>query len=90
MDEKNLKVAFNDVDLCLKLDAAGYRNIYTPYATLIHLESISRGLDMSPEKANRYKGEAAFMQGKWGDKVKRDRFYNVNLTTVREDFSIGI
>ena len=90
MDEENLKVAFNDVDLCLKLDAAGYRNIYTPYATLIHLESISRGLDMSPEKANRYKGEAAFMQRKWGDKVKHDRFYNVNLTTEREDFSIGI
>jgi O-antigen biosynthesis protein len=90
MDEDNLRVAFNDVDFCLKLDAAGYRNIYTPYATLIHLESISRGLDMSPEKANRYKGEAAFMQRKWGDKVKRDRFYNVNLTTDREDFSIGI
>jgi GT2 family glycosyltransferase/tetratricopeptide (TPR) repeat protein len=87
MDEENLQIAFNDVDLCLKLDAAGYRNVYTPHATLIHLESISRGLDTSPEKANRYRAEASFMQAKWGDKVKRDRFYNVNLTTEREDFS---
>ncbi|WP_430259250.1 glycosyltransferase [Neorhizobium sp. IRS_2294] len=87
MDENNLKVAFNDVDLCLKLDAAGYRNLYTPHATLIHLESISRGLDTSSEKAERYRAEAAFMLAKWGDKVRRDRFYNVNLTAEREDFS---
>jgi GT2 family glycosyltransferase/tetratricopeptide (TPR) repeat protein len=87
MDEENLKIAFNDVDLCLKLDAAGYRNVYTPHATLIHLESISRGLDTSPEKANRYQAEASFMRAKWGDKIKRDQFYNVNLTTEREDFS---
>ncbi|RYE70711.1 MAG: glycosyltransferase, partial [Oxalobacteraceae bacterium] len=88
MDEDNLKVAFNDVDLCLKLDAAGYRNIYTPHATLIHLESISRGLDTSSEKSDRYQAEANFMQAKWGEKVRRDRFYNVNLTLEREDFSL--
>ena len=88
MDEDNLKVAFNDVDLCLKLDAAGYRNIYTPHATLTHLESISRGLDTSPEKTARYTAEATFMQAKWGDKVRQDRFYNVNLTAEREDFSL--
>ncbi|MBB6507460.1 hypothetical protein F4695_004551, partial [Rhizobium soli] len=52
-----------------------------------HLESISRGLDTSSEKAERYRAEAAFMLAKWGDKVRRDRFYNVNLTAEREDFS---
>lgn len=50
LDAENLTVAFNDVDFCLKLDKAGYRNLYTPYASLVHLESVTRGLDTSPEK----------------------------------------
>jgi len=88
LDAENLTVAFNDVDFCLKLDKAGYRNIYTPYASLVHLESVTRGLDTSPEKTRRYRAEADFMLRKWGDRIRNDPFYNVNLTTDREDFSI--
>ncbi len=88
LDSENLQVAFNDVDFCLKLDEFGYRNIYTPYASLIHLESVTRGLDTSPEKTRRYEAEAQFMLTKWGSRIHDDPFYNVNLTADREDFSI--
>jgi len=88
LDAENLQVAFNDVDFCLKLKALGYRNIYTPYASLIHLESVTRGLDTSPEKAQRYEVEAQFMLRKWGNRIHSDPFYNVNLTSDREDFTI--
>jgi len=88
LDAENLQVAFNDVDFCLKLDELGYRNLYTPYASLVHLESVTRGLDTSPDKARRYEAEARFMLKKWGDRIHNDPFYNVNLTDEREDFSI--
>jgi GT2 family glycosyltransferase len=89
LDANNLQVAFNDVDLCLKLSAIGYRNVYTPYASLIHLESVSRGIDRTPEQVRRYRKEADFMIEKWGDRLRADPYYNPNLTADREDFSIG-
>ncbi|HLP67337.1 MAG TPA: glycosyltransferase [Rhizobium sp.] len=89
LDESNLKVAFNDVDFCLKLDALGYRNVFTPYARLLHLEGVSRGFDTSPEKAARYAQEAEFMGRKWADRMTCDPYYNPNLTHEREDFSLG-
>ncbi|ACX96324.1 glycosyltransferase family 2 protein [Halothiobacillus neapolitanus] len=89
LDEVNLKVAFNDVDFCLKVREAGYRNLWTPYAELYHHESISRGTEDSPEKQARFRGEVEFMQSKWGDALKLDPFYSPNLTQDREDFSIG-
>jgi GT2 family glycosyltransferase len=88
LDEVNLKVAFNDVDFCIKVREAGYRNLWTPYAELYHHESISRGAEDSPEKQARFLGEIEFMQSKWGDALKSDPFYNPNLTTSREDFSL--
>lgn len=89
LDEVNLKVAFNDVDFCLKVREAGYRNLWTPYAELYHHESISRGAEDSPEKQARFRSEIEFMQNKWGDALKREPFYNPNLTQDRGDFSIG-
>ncbi|MBN2900164.1 MAG: glycosyltransferase [Clostridia bacterium] len=89
LDEKNLQVAFNDVDFCLKVRVAGYRNLWTPYAELFHHESISRGAEDSPEKQERFRKEVEFMQTKWGDLLKSDPYYNPNLTQDREDFSIS-
>ena len=89
LDEQNLTVAFNDVDFCIKLREAGFRNIYTPYAKLYHHESISRGQENSPEKQARFLSEVAFMQKKWGDILKNDPYYNPNLTHDREDFSLA-
>jgi glycosyltransferase involved in cell wall biosynthesis len=87
-DEKNLSVAFNDVDLCLKVREAGYRNLWTPYAELYHHESLSRGHEDSPEKQQRFQSEVLHMQEKWGSKLMRDPYYNDNLTLDDEEFSL--
>ncbi len=88
LDEENLHVAFNDVDFCLKVREAGYRNLWTPYAELYHYESISRGAEDSPEKIARFAREVNFMKTKWGKLLELDPFYSPNLTKDREDFSI--
>ncbi|HFT9037543.1 TPA: glycosyltransferase [Escherichia coli] len=88
LDEENLHVAFNDVDFCLKVREAGYRNLWTPYAELYHYESISRGAEDSPEKLARFVREVNFMKSKWGKHLELDPFYSPNLTKSREDFSI--
>ncbi|MFQ1647476.1 glycosyltransferase family 2 protein [Aeromonas veronii] len=88
LDENNLKVAFNDVDFCLKVREAGYRNLWTPYAELYHYESISRGAEDSPEKIARFTNEVNYMQSKWGKHLEVDPYYSRNLTKDREDFSI--
>lgn len=88
LDEKNLTIAFNDVDLCLKVREVGYRNLWTPYAELYHHESLSRGYEDTPEKIQRFQCEVNYMKDKWGKKLLEDPFYNPNLTLEREDFSL--
>lgn len=88
-DEDGLSVAFNDVDLCLKIRKAGYRIVYTPYAELYHFESASRGYETTPEKFVRFEGEIATMQSRWKDVLKNDPYYNPNLTLLHEDFSFA-
>ena len=88
LDEENLHVAFNDVDFCLKVREAGYRNLWTPYAELYHYESISRGAEDSPEKLARFVREVNFIKSKWGKHLELDPFYSPNLSKDREDFSI--
>ena len=87
-DEK-LAVAFNDVDLCLKIDAAGYRNLYTPYAELYHHESATRGYEDTPEKMKRFQKEADLLRGRWMAKLMYDPYYNPNLTLSGEPFTLA-
>jgi GT2 family glycosyltransferase len=86
LDAVNLKVAFNDVDFCLKLLKAGYRNVFTPYALLYHHESLSRGHDDTPEKKAIFEQEFGYMKTYWG-KIS-DPAYNPNLSLEFEDFSL--
>lgn len=89
-DEENLPVAFNDVDLCLRVREAGYRVVWTPYAVLHHFESYSRGDDqMSAEKRARFNREKRFMLSRWKTDQLDDPYYNQNLTLDREDFTIA-
>jgi glycosyltransferase involved in cell wall biosynthesis len=90
LDENNLKVAFNDVDFCMKITELGYRNLWTPFALLYHHESISRGVENTPEKQARFISESKFIEAKWSDKLKVDPFYNPNLTLIHEDFSLAV
>jgi GT2 family glycosyltransferase len=89
LDESGLKVAFNDVDLCLKLRETGARIIWTPYAELYHHESASRGMDLAADKIERFNGESDIMRQRWGEALRQDPFYNPNLTLEREDFSLA-
>ncbi len=90
LDAEGLPVAFNDVDLCLKVREAGYRNLWTPHAELYHHESVSRGADTSPEKRARFVGEVNVMLNRWGAVLQRDPAYNPNLTREREDYSLAL
>ena len=87
LDEMNLKVAFNDVDFCLKLTEAGYRNVWTPYAEMYHHESATRGADDSPEKQARFSSEEQYMHRRWGHLFSSDPYYNVNLTLTQPSFA---
>lgn len=86
---KELKVAFNDVDFCLRVRKKGYLIIFTPYAELYHHESKSRGYEDSKEKKKRYKGEYLLLQEIWKKEIDEgDPYYNPNLTLYREDFTL--
>ena len=84
-------VSLNDVDFCLKLRKEGYLNVFTPFAELYHFESISRGLDDSGEKAQRYNKESEVFREKWKEElVKGDPYYNPNFSLDRSDYSLKI
>jgi GT2 family glycosyltransferase len=80
LDEIALPVAFNDVDLCLRIRAKGYRIVWTPFAELTHFESASRGSDLAPDKIARFRREHRTMTERWGDTLERDPFYSPNLS----------
>ncbi len=69
LDEVNLAVAYNDVDLWLKIIETGYRNVWTPNAELCHWESASRGSDAAPENVERFRKEADYLRRTWASKL---------------------
>ena len=87
--DESLAVAFNDVDLCLKIRAAGYRNLYTPYAELYHHESASRGYEDTPEKMQRFQQEADTLRTRWMPVLMNDPYYNPNLTLSGDPFTLA-
>jgi GT2 family glycosyltransferase len=88
LDEKVLPIAYNDVDLCLKLERAGWRNVYVPHAVLIHYESRSRAKDHAPSRIASYLGELQAFQERWGAKDYDDPLLNPNLDRSSETFVI--
>ena len=88
MDENNFKVAFNDVDFCLKILEKGYRNLYIPYIELIHYESKTRGYELSEEKQNRFDNECTNFKNKWKKYIDYDPYYNINFTRDTCNFDI--
>ena len=89
LNETDLAVACNDIDFCLKLLKAGYRNLWTPWADLYHHESSTRGFDDTPEKLARSKKEVDYMWQQWGDMLRNDPAYNPNLTLDASDFGLA-
>ncbi len=87
--DETFKVAFNDVDLCMRIRKAGYLIIFTPFAELYHYESKSRGLDKDPEKRARFVGEVTRFQTRWKQELADgDPYYNPNFSLDTEDFSV--
>jgi len=86
----NLKVAFNDIDFCLRVRNLGLSNLWSPYAELYHHESMSRGQENTLEKRKRFYSEVNYMTKRWGKALTEDPFYNPNLSKQFEDFSLKL
>jgi GT2 family glycosyltransferase len=90
LDEDALHIAFNDVDFCLKLEQAGWRNVYAPGASLIHHESKSRGKDSSPQHIDRYMRELAVLQERWQTKTYEDPMHHPSLDRFSENYVLRL
>ncbi|MEA1619904.1 glycosyltransferase family 2 protein [Erythrobacter sp. T5W1-R] len=90
LDDKNFAVAFNDVDLCLKLNKQGWQSFYEPRAVLVHHESISRGHDKDPVGAARFAKELAALQRIWRTDEIIDPYHHPNLSRASEQFAISL
>lgn len=87
--EEELKVAFNDVDFCLRAREKGYLVVYDPNVELYHFESKSRGTEDSKEKIRRFQNEIEYMRSRWLELLKKgDPMYNPNLTLTKWDYSL--
>ena len=99
-DEENFAVSFNDVDMCLRLAQKGWQSLYEPRATLIHHESVSRGLDRDPEGAARQARETAALQERWNTGLVQsgqrrterapDPFHHRELSRLSEQFVLRL
>ena len=88
-NEWDLGINFNDIDYCLRLRAAGYQVIWTPYANLIHDESGSRGHHREAKEQAQFFREATYMQETHGHALLHDPFYNPNLSLVSPGYEIA-
>ncbi|MCU7835167.1 MAG: glycosyltransferase family 2 protein [gamma proteobacterium symbiont of Taylorina sp.] len=88
-NEAELAVAFNDIDLCLKLQQSGLINLWTPHAKLYHYESLSRGYENSPEKQARFNNEITYMKKNWQSLLQHDPMYNENLSLESLEFQLA-
>lgn len=88
-DAENLPVAYNDIDLCLRVGEQGLRIVWTPYAELYHYESATRGPEDTPEKKARFQREVAYMKQRWSSLLARDPFYSPNLTLEADTMALA-
>ncbi len=86
---EDLSVGYNDVDFCLKVRDLGLRNLWTPYAQLIHLESANRGSDASGAARNRLEREAQWMKKQWGPALDNDPYLSPNISLKSPDGALA-
>ena len=86
--DESFEVAFNDVDMCMRIRATDRLIVFTPYCQLYHYESKSRGSEDTPEKVTRFNSEIDRFKARWGKELEAgDPYYNKHLTLHYEDFS---
>lgn len=88
-DAEAFGIAYNDVDLCLRLGERGYRSVWTPYAELYHHESASLGDPNSDKRREQFKREADAFRNRWAKVIAHDPAYNPNLTRTSGKFSLA-
>jgi GT2 family glycosyltransferase len=79
--DEGLGIAYNDVDLCLRLRDSGWRIVWTPAAVLTHRESATLGEHHVGRTRNQWKHDEAFVRRRWGRQLERDPHHNPNLST---------
>lgn len=85
-DETAFPVAYNDVDLCLRLGAGGLKTVWTPYAVLRHKETATRARDFAPVRLAQYQRESAAFRERWAHVIAHDPHYHPHLTRADESF----
>jgi GT2 family glycosyltransferase len=89
--DETFAVNYNDIDLCFKMIAKGYHNIYLPHVMLYHYEAKTRGYDLlNDSKKARLFCEGKYFQTKWKLLIEHDPCYNPNLTIEKEDYSFRV
>ncbi|MCZ8173332.1 MAG: glycosyltransferase family 2 protein [Brevundimonas sp.] len=88
LDEKHFAIAYNDVDLCLKLRKSGLSNIYVPAAELFHYESVSRGDDLSTTHRDRYMAELGALKARWNTETYVDPLHHELLDRATEYYTL--
>lgn len=87
--DSTLRVTYNDVDLCLKMLDAGYLNIYTPFAELVHYESMSVGkVNTSDRDMTELEAASAIMQKRWKKYLREDKYYNPNFAKTSPGYYV--
>ena len=89
LNSDNLSVAFNDIDLCIRIRKEGLKVIWTPYAELYHHESASRGSDQTADKVGRFNKEIDYMKETWDEILLTDPFYSPNFSLKNGNFSLA-
>ena len=89
MDADNLQALYNDIDLCLKTGAAGYRIVWTPHATVVHLEHKSLDKESRQQYEARDSKAGNYMHSRWQKELANDPAYNRHLSLSARDFSVA-
>jgi GT2 family glycosyltransferase len=87
--DESFSIAYNDVDLCLRLREGGYDNVYLPHVELMHYESRSRGYDVTPDQIERDKRERVRLQKRWQQAWSADPLYSPHLSLSSEGFEMA-
>lgn len=87
--DEDFRVAFNDIDFCLRIREKGLLVVYQAYVELYHYESLTRGYDKSAENKKRFEAETKRFKSKWAEVLeKKDPYYNPNFSLLRNDCSL--
>jgi hypothetical protein len=88
--DERFEIAFNDVDLCIRVRHAGWRVMWTPAAMLYHYEGASLGRHDSPARSEKFAEEERMMWDLWGTYLANDPYYNPNLSLAHgESFALA-